>query len=274
MKRRPGHLYHLAVAVLLPLLPGLLPIPARADEAVVRIHPTAGELPANHLKFYVHFPEPMRQGEFLDHCRLSEFPSDEEVAEPFRETELWSDDGLRLTLWLHPGRQKEGVNLNVELGPVLEAGKTYRLTISGKWRTARGRPLGQHMMVVFRAGPRAAGQLDLAAWNLRPPRAGTREPLALSFPAPLDHALLGRMLRIFAGGEEVRGRIEIPRGERGWRFVPEKNWEGKPHRLVVDSLLEDLAGNSFARPFEVDLRGPPPREVPREQSLAFHPTST
>ena len=95
----------------------------------VAIFPSAEVLPANHLKFYVHFPEPMREGVFLDYCALLD-EHGQPVLEPFRETELWSDDRRRLTLWLHPGRQKAGVNLNVEFGPVLEPGRRY--TLRGK----------------------------------------------------------------------------------------------------------------------------------------------
>src|SRR4051812_2774418 len=83
------------------------------------IYPSGALLPANHLKFYLHFSAPMREGVFLDYCRLLD-EHGAPVAEPFRETELWSDDHRRLTLWLHPGRQKTGVNLNDDFGPVLK----------------------------------------------------------------------------------------------------------------------------------------------------------
>ena len=49
----------------------------------VRIYPTAETLPANHLKFYLHFSEPMRQGVFLEHCRLLD-DEGRPVPEPFR----------------------------------------------------------------------------------------------------------------------------------------------------------------------------------------------
>ena len=64
----------------------------------------------------------MRQGVFLEFCKLRASHGREDDDGPFRETELWSEDGRRLTLWLHPGRQKTGVNLNTEIGPVLDPG--------------------------------------------------------------------------------------------------------------------------------------------------------
>src|SRR6185436_13722943 len=86
---------------------------------ITAIFPGSHTLPANHLKFYLHFSEPMRQGVFLEHCKLLD-DHDQPVTEPFRETELWNEDGTRLTLWFHPGRQKTGVNLNVDLGPIVQ----------------------------------------------------------------------------------------------------------------------------------------------------------
>ena len=74
----------------------------QAAPRLTAIYPTAHTLPANHLKFYLHFSQPMRQGVFLDHCRLLD-DHDQPVTEPFRETELWNEDGTRLTLWFHPG---------------------------------------------------------------------------------------------------------------------------------------------------------------------------
>src|SRR6186713_2761613 len=80
-----------------------------AAPRVDAVYPSAATLPANHLKFYIHFSAPMRQGVFLDHCKLLDDHGRMIMTEPFRETELWSEDGKRLTLWLHPGRQKTGV---------------------------------------------------------------------------------------------------------------------------------------------------------------------
>ncbi len=235
------------------------------------IYPSGDTLPANHLKFYLHFAEPMREGVFLAHCRLLD-ERGEPVIEPFRETELWSDDHRRLTLWLHPGRQKTGVNLNAEFGPVLEAGRRYTLVISGQWPTEQGAALGADLQKVFRTGSRAARQLDATEWRIEPPAAGTTQPLTVRFPGPLDHALLARCLRVLdALGAPVKGTVATADQERTWRFTPEHPWKREEHRLAAESILEDLAGNSLARPFEVDLNAPPPRSVPRLVTLSFQP---
>ena len=232
------------------------------------IHPSGTVLPANHLKFYLHFSEPMQQGVFLRHCKVVD-GNGKIIPEPFRETELWSEDGLRLTLWFHPGRQKTGVNLNVELGPVLAPGKRCKLIISGAWKSEQGVPLGADVEKAYFVTERATQQLNTADWKITPPTAGTRQPLQVKFPSPLDFALLQRCLRVSDDkGATLPGAIATSHGEQVWTFTPEKPWTHDSLVLQVDSFLEDLAGNSLARPFEVDLQGAAPRKV---QPVIFVP---
>ncbi len=49
-----------------------------------------------------------------------------------------------------------------------------------------------------------------------------------------------------------------------WRFTPKSPWGSGNYRLVVGTDLEDVAGNSIARPFEVDVSGPISRRVKAE----------
>jgi hypothetical protein len=227
--------------------------PKQRGPAPVAIHPAAEVLPANHLKFYLLFPEPMREGVFLTHCRLLDARG-REVSDPFRETELWSADGRRLTLWLHPGRQKTGVNLNVEFGPVLVEGGQYTLRISGQWPTARGTPLGNDSVKTFAASAADRTQPALDRWRLLLPRARFRDPLLVQFDEPLDWALLHSKVRVErSDGTRVGGAIQIGRGERTWAFTPDEPWRAGDYQLTAEGVLEDLAGNSLLRPFEVDL---------------------
>jgi hypothetical protein len=252
-----------------------LATPAIAEDArapiLTAIFPSGGEVPANHLKFYIHFSQPMRQGVFLRHCSLLDDRGNE-VPEPFRETELWSGDRLRLTLWLHPGRQKTGVNLNEEFGPVLNAGRSYTLVVSGKWPSDDGIALGADTRKKYRAIARAAERLDTAAWRPTPPPAGSTAPLSVRFPAPLDHALLLRCIRVLdAENKPVPGSVTVGEREQSWSFTPSHPWESAAHILAADSILEDLAGNSLARPFEVDLTAAAPDRRPATITIPFRP---
>ena len=76
----------------------------------------------------------------------------------------------------------------------------------------------------------------------------------VEFDRPLDRALLARCLRIVgAEGEAVAGRSRTEDAEVGWSFEPERTWSPASHSLVVDPILEDLAGNSLERVFDRDL---------------------
>ena len=274
MNRTAGQL-RICTVVFLSSIAGLL----RAGDVpkppqLTAIYPSGHELPANHLKFYLHFAQPMRQGVFLDHIKLLD-DHGHAVIEPFRETELWNEDGTRLTLWFHPGRQKTGVNLNEELGPIVEPGRRYKLVISGRWPSADGIPLGRDVEKGFITSERATSQLVATFWKIIPPAAGTKQALQTRFPAPLDHALLLSCLNVRdLSGRQVMGDSDTSEGETVWRFTPNKPWVAGEFELIAKSTLEDLAGNSLARPFQVDLTsGINLQKCPSEIPIRFRTSS-
>ncbi len=229
---------------------------AAGAQPTVELRPTGVSLPANALKFYLHFSEPMERGVFLERLRL--FESDgRETLGPFRETELWSPDGRRLTVWFHPGRQKTGVNLNLEEGPVLRAGTRCRLVVSGAWRSAAGVARGADRTFEWQVGPADHTLPALAGLRLQAPAAGSREPLVVLSDESLDPGVLAGALHIRRAGQGVVGHAEAAPDGRSWRFTPDMAWPAGEHVLQADPHLEDLAGNTLSRPFERDLQAPP-----------------
>jgi hypothetical protein len=86
------------------------------------------------------------------------------------------------------------------------------------------------------------------------PRAGTREALVVTFPEPLDRALLERVLDVLdPEGARVAGAVAVEEGETRWSLTPATPWRSGRHTLRAATILEDLAGNSLGRPFEVDV---------------------
>lgn len=237
---------------------------------VVAVYPGSDVLPANQLKFYLHFSRPMREGRAIfDHIRLLD-ERGVALAEPWRRTELWSADGQRLTLWIHPGRIKRGVGLREAEGPVLQANRRYTLEVGAALCDTAGTPLGQPRRKEFRTVDDDRRRPLPEQWQIGPVRAGTRAVLQIDFPEPLDRALLDRCLTIHdRDGRVVPGRIEVSDRERRWRFTPDGPWASVAHRLLVDADLEDLAGNTPVRLFDVDLRDPRP-DIPR-LTLPFRP---
>lgn len=245
----------------------LLPKPKATAPAVVeQIYPSRDELPENQLRFYLHFSAPMSRGEAYEHIHLLG-PDGKADERAFLELpqELWDRDGKRFTLFIDPGRIKVGLKPREDLGPVLESGKRYTLVIDREWKDAEGNPLKETYRKTFRVLPPEEKQPDPKTWKIEPPVSGTRTPLVMTSPKPLDRALLLRMIWVADDkGEKVPGAVEVTRQETCWRFTPSADWKVGRYRLIADTRLEDLAGNSIARPFEVDEGGPVERESKAE----------
>jgi hypothetical protein len=233
----------------------------------VRMEPSGVPLPANALKFYLHFSEPMEQGVFLRHLRLKNADG-REIVGPFREAELWSPDGRRLTVWFHPGRQKQGVNLNLDEGSVLEEGRTYHLEIAADWRSTSGSTM--EAVTTFEFNVTAPDHILPAPSmiDFETPTVGSMEALVVQFDEPMDCGMLPGAVAITP---PARGRITIDPDGRSWHFKPERPWSSRPHQLTIDPHLEDLAGNTFVKPFEVDRSKPALKQEPPGLSWSFQP---
>ena len=51
----------------------------------------------------------------------------------------------------------------------------------------------------------------------------------------------------------VTGSVTVSDQEKSWSFVPNRSWESGVYKINVNKNLEDNAGNSIGRPFDVDL---------------------
>ena len=155
-----------------------LPKPVPVVPTVVRqVYPSRSTLPENQLKFYLHFNAPMSQGNVYDFIHLLDADG-KEIDGAFLklDEELWDREGLRLTLLIDPGRIKRDVGPREGFGPVLEAGKTYRLVIDARWPDAEGRPLKEPYQKTFRTTAADVACPDLKTWRIRPPAAGSVAP--------------------------------------------------------------------------------------------------
>jgi len=233
-------------------------VPAVAAGRVVSIYPTASDLPANLLRVYVQFDRAMSRGRAVDFIHLYDRSGAElEGAFVVPERELWSGEGDRLTLFFDPGRLKQGVGANLDVGAPLEAGGAYRLVVDAAWPDAGGNPLTQSFEKHFRIGAADRLQPDADLWVLRPP-VDDAAALEVEFPESLDRGLLARMLTVVDGRDEaIEGEIVIDREERRWRWRPNAGWVPGAYTLRVDVDLEDVAGNSLRRLFDAPLTSQP-----------------
>ena len=219
-----------------------------------RIYPSTNRLPENLLKLYFHFSAPMSRGEA--YRRISLMNQDEGRVElPFLEVdqELWDQDNMRLTVFLDPGRVKRGLIPNMEEGPPLVAGREFSLVLDRNWRDANGDTLEREVVKRFFMVEADYESPAVETWMIEPPSSGSRKALQVAFPEPLDHALLNRLIRVMTiSRRPVAGRVQVDRDETRWLSEPTQRWIAGEYLLQVESVIEDLAGNSTGRPFEVD----------------------
>lgn len=232
-----------------------IPSPPEGPRAQIeRVAPTDEVLPENLLKFYLHFSQPMARGEVYERVHLLNSKR-EAIVVPFLELgeELWNPSGTRVTILFDPGRIKQGLKPREELGPVLEAGHTYTLVIDQGWPDAQGRPLQAGYQRIFKTKAADTTSPDPRSWRIVPPSRGTREPLQIEFNESLDSALLVWTISVKDNaGTSLSGQIDVAVDGRSWKFTPEIDWTSGTYSLNIKTILEDLAGNSIARTFEVD----------------------
>jgi hypothetical protein len=240
---------------------------------VVAIHPTGSTVPRNLLRCYVEFSAPMREAAAA-HVRLTGADGSPLVGALLStEYELWDPERRRLTVLLDPARIKRGLAPHRALGYPLQEHSEVSLVVDAAFPDASGQPLRERGVRTWRVVGDERRRVMPWSWNLVPGRAGTLEPLTVIFDRPLDHALVARCLQVTGSAGGLAGSVEVGHEERSWTFVPAAPWAAEPHRLIVDPVLEDVAGNSVQRVFDRDLsNADDSSSVDGEVTLPFRPT--
>lgn len=238
------------------LLKFQIPKTAHPVTKLVAIYPKQDTVPENLLKMYIHFSAPMSVGNSYRHLQWRSAEGDTLVL-PFLELEpeLWNEDRTRLTLWLDPGRVKRDLVPNQLLGAPLVAGKDYRLVVDKNWKDIHGNPLKGDFQIYIRVGEADRERPKPDAWNLIQPEAGSRQALVLNFGEVLDFALMQKTISVWnQQDQQIIGQIQIGPKQDNWQFYPETPWQSGTYKILIDSKLEDLAGNNLNRNFDVDLQ--------------------
>jgi hypothetical protein len=235
-----------------------LAVPARARATtpvtrVIAVYPP-DTLLENHLRLYIHFSGPMSNRGADTAIRLLDDRGDE-VKDPFLpvDVHLWNEDRTRYTLLFDPGRVKRGILPNMEQGRALARGRTYTLVVDREWRDAGGRPLVETFRRDYRVVPELVDPIVPDRWRMATVHAGSREPMTVTFPRPLDHALAQRMLFVTTpDGRTLDGAVDVDPAATTWTFTPKEPWKPGDYRLRALSELEDPAGNRIGRAFDYD----------------------
>jgi hypothetical protein len=234
-----------------------IPLLANAKKTVLtNIFPGVDTVPENLLKIYLQFSAPMREGESLQHIHLLNENKDT-LQDVFLDLqpELWNKERTALTVWLDPGRIKRDLIPNRKMGNPLRKGNWYTLTISPEWKDVRGFSLEKRIEKKFFVGERDGLSPELSSWDIQIPKAGTVQPLQISFGESLDYFLLGETISIVNDKNEIiPGELKTSDKERMIAFTPQQSWKQGSYRIQVRAILEDLAGNNLNRPFDRDTK--------------------
>jgi hypothetical protein len=224
-----------------------------SPEVAIRISPQATVLPANTLRFYLHFPRSAEAHFDRAHLWLLN-EEEQEVHDPFLvlSQELWSVDGRRLTVLMEPGRIKRGLGADPSHEPALVVGRTYSLVVTALGQTARH---------TFRVSNPVLEAIDETHWRLTSPTRGSLESAVVHFDRVMDAALCEDEIAVLTpSGKVIQTRTSLAPDGTTARLTPNHPWPAGEHRLVVSERLEDVCGNRVGEALDHDLgTGGPPR---------------
>src|SRR5262249_47706584 len=237
-----------------------------------KVYPTGNVQPANLLKFHIYFSQPMRGGQ--DIFKQIEILDDKgnPIHDAWLTDEIWDETGQVLIIYIHPGRIKWGVVLREVFGHVLYPDRDYTLVIREGMLDANGQKLGKDYTKKFRTIAEDRVRIDLSGWKFgdTSPKVGTRDSIRLNLPKSIDHKSLVKFLTVVdAKGQRVGGGAVVGKDEKSWVFTPNHPWTNQKHQVKIDGQMEDVAGNTPMRPFDLDLTAP--KLAPQRLELGFSP---
>ncbi|MBC7850360.1 MAG: hypothetical protein H7Y31_11520 [Chitinophagaceae bacterium] len=228
-----------------------IPEPTGPAPEIVNIYPTNDTVPVNLLKLYIAFSIPMREGKWRDNIVLIKNGVDT-VSDAFLDVdlELWNNEHTVLTIWFDPGRVKRGLQPNEKLGSPLHEKQKYELLVLKNLEDVDGRILRTGGSKRFFVNDRDSESPHVDDWLIRIPKSDTRTALHFSFGESLDAMLLENSISINYNEHGLAGVFEPINKERELRFIPEASWQVGEYEIIVDPILEDLAGNNMTRLFD------------------------
>lgn len=219
------------------------------------IFPSAKKIPANVLKWYILFSKPISQTNPYDHIHFLNSSGDTiSKAILHLENALISEDQKLLTVWIDPGRQKRGLIPNQQLGAVFEEGKEYSLIITQNIKDQEGIPLEQNKIHTFSIVGTDRKQPNIDSWKINVPNAGTTTELTLDLKESMDYgSSIHRIMVLNPDKKKVIGDLTLINNESIWVLKPDTPWTIGEYEIVIDSSIEDVAGNNLNRLFDSEI---------------------
>ena len=207
-------------------------------------------IPANTLRLYVYFSEPMARGQVADFVSLKNNKGQpDQFAFLNLATELWGPEQKRLTLLFDPGRVKKDVGPNLSIGAPLTENQTYQLVISKGMKSVTGLTIENDVVIPIKVEGAERRKIALTDWAFSTPEKHTYEPLQVHFGRLVDPSNVKRNISIVgSNGEPVPGRLTTEAAS--CLFVPDAPWAEGSHYLVVSNDFEDIVGNRLNAAFD------------------------
>lgn len=222
---------------------------------ILDFYPTFDTVPENLLKMYITFSEPMGVSYSSEFIRVYNEQGDS-IKSLFLSLnpELWNEDCTVLTLWLDPGRVKRGLIPNQMYGAPLEKGKNYLIKVKSGWKSQNGTRITEEFEKRISVTDRDSISPSIENWIVDPPPANTKLPLLIDFRESLDYTLISKTIQIYFENTLVDCTVDIGEHETDASFSPREVWRPGSYEVLVESRLEDLAGNNINKLFEVDTK--------------------
>ena len=166
-------------------------------------------------------------------------------------------DQLRSTIVSGAGSRddaKRWLREHVQSGYPLVQGTVIMFIISEGFLDTHGAKLKSSQKITYKIGPPERRLVEIKNWQYHYPSIDSLEPITVEFDRPLDHALIQRCICIKDNsGHEVHGYSQAGSEERSWQFFPQIPWSIGRYTIIIEDILEDLAGNSIKRIFDREL---------------------
>lgn len=219
---------------------------------VLAVHPTIGTWPANVLRSHIVFSQPMEMAEAIQHIKLLD-DENRDISDALLDLPdgLWTADQRILTVLFHPGRVKTGLSATARYGSVFTVGRSYRLIVRSEICSADGQAVGCDYSHSFQIGPPIQAELTLLALPAK--RQGSS--IRIETNQPLDFLSAQTYLAV---SDELGHRVttQFYSSTDGKAITATLTDSHHEKKLLVraHSLLEDVAGNRMAAPFETHMK--------------------
>ncbi len=223
--------------------------------SVEAVYPSASKLPSNLLKWYLEFSKPINQTRIYEHILFTNAHGDTlDKAILSLENALVTDNGRLLTVWIDPGRQKRDLMPNKQLGPVFEEGSKYSLIVQKKLKDREGVLMLNDFSHQFEIIKADRLQPNINVWEIEIPHPNTLSDLIIHCKESMDYgSVLGSVAIQNTRKQKIKGSWQLKDHESILIFTPTHPWDKGKCQLVINTQLEDLAGNNLNRLFDSDI---------------------